>query len=72
MLVHPGVYATVGLPTWDTWKAVNRSPERVAVRHEATRPIVATLLAAGALKPGRVPKAWRNLAGVDRGGDPTT
>ena len=25
-IVHPGVYATVGLPTWPTWKAVNRSP----------------------------------------------
>jgi hypothetical protein len=70
MLVHPGVYATVGLPTWDTWKAANRSPERVAVRHQDIRPIDATLLDAGALKAGRVPKAWRQLAGVNRGGEP--
>jgi hypothetical protein len=70
MLVHPGVYATVGLPTWDTWKAANRSPERVAVRHQATRPIVATLLDAGALKAGRVPRPWRRLAGVDKAGQP--
>ena len=72
MLVHPGVYAAVGLPAWPTWKAANRSPERIAVRHQATRPIVATLLDAGALKAGRVPKPWRRLAGVDKAGQPTS
>jgi hypothetical protein len=70
MLVHPGVYAAVGLPAWPTWKAANRSPERVAVRHQATRPIVATLLDAGALEAGRVPRPWRRLAGVDKAGQP--
>jgi hypothetical protein len=70
MLVHPGVYETIGLPGWATWKAVRRSPRRIALRHEATRPIVRALLEAGALRRGRVPSAWRRLAGVDAEGQP--
>ncbi len=70
-IVHPGIYATVGLPEFETWKRANRTPFRVGLRHEATRPIVTTLLRAGALKPGRVPTAWQQLAGVDRRGNPT-
>ena len=67
--VHPGVYAAVGLPGWRTWRDVNRSPERIAVRHRATRNILRALLDAEALQPGRVPRGWRRLCGVDRNGD---
>jgi predicted metal-dependent hydrolase len=68
--VHPGVYATVGLPGFKTWRAVNRSPERVAVRHRATRNILKALLDAGVVRRGRVPRGWRRLCGVDRRGEP--
>ncbi len=71
MIVHPGVYETVGLPGWATWKRVRSSPRRVAVRHEALRPVLAALVDAGALRAGRVPAGWRNLCGVDRHGQPT-
>jgi P-aminobenzoate N-oxygenase AurF len=70
MFVHPGVYSAVGLPGWKTWREVNRTPERLAVRHRATRNIVRTLLDAGVFRPGRVPRGWRRLAGVDRFGEP--
>ena len=70
MLVHPGVYETVELPGWATWKAVRRSPHRVALRHEATRPILTALVEAGALREGRIPPAWRRLCGVDAKGAP--
>ena len=66
-LIHPGVYETVGLPGWDTWKAANRTPERLALRHEATRPILAALQDAGILSRRRVPQAWRRLCGLDQG-----
>jgi hypothetical protein len=68
--VHPGVYATVGLPTWATWKAVARLPRRVELRKLATRPVLETLLDAGVLRRGRVPRGWRTLCGVDRLGAP--
>ena len=64
-IVHPGVYATVGLPTWPTWKAVNRSAGRAALRHRALRPLLTTLLDAGAFWGGRVPKGWQRACGVD-------
>jgi hypothetical protein len=64
MLVHPGVYRTIGLPGWSTWRRANRTPARVALRHKATRPILDTLVANGVFKPGRVPKAWRSLTGT--------
>jgi hypothetical protein len=70
MLVQPGVYETIGLPGWETWKAANRSPKRVAMRHDATRPILRSLIEVGALRPGRIPKGWRRLCGVDAAGDP--
>jgi hypothetical protein len=70
MFVHPGVYSAVGLPGWKTWRRVNRTPERLAIRYQATRNILRTLLDAGVLKPGRVPRGWRKLCGVDRSGDP--
>lgn len=70
-IVHPGVYRTVGLPARETWKAANRSPRRVALRHEATRPVLRALLDAGVLAAGRVPRGWQGLCGVDRHGVPT-
>jgi len=72
MLVHPGVYETIGLPGWDTWNQVRRSPKRVAMRHEATRPVLSALMDAGAISAGSVPPAWRTLCGVDRQGEPVT
>jgi predicted metal-dependent hydrolase len=70
MFVHPGVYATVGLPTWKTWKAANSTPQRRALKLAAVRPILKTLLEGGVFKPGRIPKGWRNLCQVDRKGNP--
>ena len=64
MLVHPGVYKTVGLPAFATWKRANRTPARVAVRQQATRPILDILVATGVFKGGRVPRAWRQLTGA--------
>ena len=68
-IVHPGVYATVGLPSWQTWRSANRSPGRVALRHQATRPILQTLVQAGAVRCGSVPRGWRRLCGVDATGE---
>ncbi len=67
-IVHPGVYATVGLPTWATWRAVNRSAGRTALRHRALRPLLTQLVDAGAFIGGRIPKGWQLAAGVDRKG----
>jgi hypothetical protein len=69
-MVHPGVYETVGLPGMATWKAANRSPSQLDLRHEATRAVLRTLLGSGVLQPGGVPATWRRLAGVDRQGQP--
>jgi hypothetical protein len=69
-MVHPGVYRTVGLPGFATWKAANRTPERLEIRYTATRPILDTLLAAGVMRRGRVSRAWQKLCGVDRRGQP--
>ena len=67
-IVHPGVYGTVGLPTWKTWRRVNRSPGRTALRHRALRPLLTPLLDAGAFRGGRIPKGWQRACGVDRRG----
>ena len=67
---HPGVYAAAGLPTWKTWKAVQRLPRRVALRHQATRPVLSALIDAGSIRCGRVPRPWQALCGVDRNGEP--
>lgn len=67
-IVHPGVYGTIGLPTWPTWRAVNRSAGRTALRHRALRPLLTTLLEAGVFRGGRVPRGWRIACGVDRSG----
>jgi len=69
--VHPGVYGSVGLPTWETWKRVNRSPGRLAVRYQACRGVLRALLEAGVLEAGRIPRGWQELCGVDRHGDST-
>jgi hypothetical protein len=63
ILIHPGVYAAVGLPGWATWRDVNRSPHRRSLRHAATAPIVDTLVDAGAFPADRIPRPWRRLAG---------
>jgi hypothetical protein len=68
ILVHPGVYQSIGLPGWKTWRAVQRSQRTVALRHEATRPILAAVQQAGAIT--RVPWGWRWLTGTDRAGRP--
>ena len=67
-LVHPGVYAVAGLPTWKTWRAVNRTAERRAVKHRALRPLMRALVDAGALRAGRIPAGWQRVCGVDRHG----
>ena len=62
-IVHPGVYGTVGLPTWATWRAVNRSAGRTAMRHRALRPSSprcsrrASSVAAGFPRLGGLPAA---------------
>ena len=72
MLVHPGVYETVGLPGWATWKRVKATPERMALRHQALRPVAQALVDAGALRPGRIPKRWQHACGIDASGTPLT
>jgi hypothetical protein len=67
-IVHPGVYGTVGLPTWATWKAVKRSAGRTALRHRALRPLLTPLLEAGVFRGGQIPKGWQVACGVDRVG----
>ncbi|MDQ1425835.1 MAG: hypothetical protein QOD72_3333 [Acidimicrobiaceae bacterium] len=67
-MVHPGVYAAIGLPAWATWKAANNTPQRIALRHEATRPVLDAVVDAGILRHGHLPKAWQKLCGVDRHG----
>ncbi len=69
-MVHPGVYAAVGLPAWDTWRAANNTPQRIALRHEATRPVLEAVVDAGILRGDRIPKAWQQLCGVNRSGAP--
>jgi hypothetical protein len=69
-MVHPGVYAVIGLPAFPTWLAANRTPERRQFRFTATRPILRVLCDAGALSPNAVPATWRSLCGVLRNGEP--
>jgi hypothetical protein len=69
-MIHAGVFEAVGLPGLPTWRAARNHPGRVKVRVEATRPVLATLIEAGAIERGRVPRAWKGLCGVDSGGEP--
>ncbi len=63
-LVHPGVYATVGLPTWKTWNAARKTPQRMAMKRQVLRPVCDALIAAGAFRGDRPTRAWRRaLAG---------
>ena len=70
MMVQPLVYRTVGLPALRTWQAVRRQPSRIALRQQCARSVLNALLEAGVLRRGRVPRAWRTVAGVDRTGAP--
>jgi hypothetical protein len=65
-MVHPGVYRVAGLPWLSTWLRANRTAQRTQLRHEATRPVLQTLLDAADLRS--VPGAWRRLCGVDGDG----
>lgn len=70
-LVHPGVYATVGLPTWPTWHKVRKSAARAELRAESFRPILAVMMEAGAFgRRRRVPRAWQRACCVDASGAP--
>jgi len=69
-LVHPGVYEVVGLPGWKTWKAANRTPERLAFKHQSLRAVLRALLDASVLRRGRIPQGWQRVCGVDANGDP--
>jgi hypothetical protein len=70
MMVQPYVYPTIGLPAWETWRAVRHSPNRVALRRQSCRAVLAALLDSGVFEPGRIPRAWRRNCGVDRDGAP--
>jgi P-aminobenzoate N-oxygenase AurF len=67
-MLDPGVYATVGLPPLRTWMRANRSDRRRAIRYEACRPILDSVIDTGFVRRGHVPRAWRTLCGVDRHG----
>ena len=69
-LVHPGVYAAVGLPPLRTWRAAQRTEHQRRIQREGTRPVLAVLLDAGAVRAGHVPRGWRRLCHVDRHGRP--
>jgi hypothetical protein len=71
-LLHPGIYRAAGLPGWRTAIEVQRSPSVRQLRQDAIRPILKTLLEAGAFTRGRVPKGWQSLCGVDEKGTPLT
>jgi hypothetical protein len=62
-MVHPGVYTTIGLPAFPTWRAVNRTPQRLQIRYDATRPILNTLIDTGIFNAKSVPRGWRKLTG---------
>jgi hypothetical protein len=68
-MIHPGVYRTIGLPALKTWFDAARSPSRVALRHEATRPVLAALIDGGCFRSGSIPARWRRLCGVDSAGE---
>jgi hypothetical protein len=65
-VIHPGVYATVGLPSWRTWMAANRTTTRQAIKLAAFRPILAALVDGGVMQLGRIPAGWRARCQVDQ------
>lgn len=46
-------------------------PARRALLDEAKRNVLASLVGAGALRSGRLPKGWREVCGVDARGEST-
>jgi P-aminobenzoate N-oxygenase AurF len=69
-MIHAGVFGTVGLPAIPTWQKARNHPGRIAVRVEATRPVLDALIDAGAIERGKVPRPWRGLCAVDPDGHP--
>lgn len=70
-LIHPGVYAAVGLPGWGTWNRVRKTPTRRHFMAESFRPVYAALRDAGAFgRRGRPPRAWRRACELDAAGRP--
>jgi hypothetical protein len=69
-LMHPGIYAAVGLPAMRTHRAVLRSATHRNLIAEAMRPVLKTLLASAPEMRGRVPRGWRRICQVDRQGRP--
>lgn len=65
-MVHPGVYRTVGLPGWSTWRAAKRSAPRTAMRQQALRPILDALRAADAFPRGVSTRSWAKATGTPR------
>jgi hypothetical protein len=63
-LIHPGVYRSIGLPGFRTWRAALRSRPRIELRQEATRNILTALIDGGAMKANRIPGPWRRLTGA--------
>ena len=64
ILVHPGVYESIGLPGFKTWRQVIHSDARRQLRREATRPILDVLVQGGCFQAGRIPRGWRSLTGA--------
>ncbi|MCU1351838.1 MAG: putative rane protein [Acidimicrobiales bacterium] len=60
-MVHPGVYATIGLPAMKTWRAANATPVRKAMRAKACRSVVDAMVDAGIFAADRLPKRWQQL-----------
>ncbi len=69
-LIHAGVFGAVGLPAMPTWRRARNHPGRVALRMEATRPVLDALIDAGAVDRAHIPRAWRALCGIDPDGTP--
>ena len=67
-MVNPGVYSVIGLPGWKTWREVNRTQQRLDLKHRALRPLLAALMDAGAVVPGRIPRvAESSVRSTSRG-----
>lgn len=49
----------VNLPTWKTWNAARKTPERMAMKRQVLRPVCDALIAAGAFRGDRPTRAWR-------------
>jgi hypothetical protein len=69
-MLHPGIYASVGLPGWKTWRKASTSPQRLALRHEATRNVLRQVIDAGFIDEQKVPRSWQRLCGVTRRNQP--